>query len=63
MSQTVRKKFKYRHGGTEVITLSHKCWKDIKIIRNKTNRTYHKQKMNNITDYDADESYSKVMPW
>ena len=50
-------------GKTEVITLSHMCWKDIKKIRNKTNRTYHKQKMNNITDYDADESYSKVMPW
>jgi hypothetical protein len=61
MSQTVRKKFKYRQG-TEVVSLSHKCWKDIKKLRQKTNRSYHKQKMNNITDYDADESYSKVMP-
>ena len=62
MSQTVKKKFKYRQG-TKVVSLSHKCWKDIKKIRKKTNRTFHKQKMNNITDYDADESYSKVMPW
>lgn len=63
MSQTIKKKFKYRFGITEIRTLSHKCWRDIKKIRNKTNRTYHKQKMKNITDDDADESYSKVMPW
>lgn len=62
MSQTVKKKFKFR-SGTEVVSLSHKCWKDRKKLRNKANRSYHKQKMNNITDYDADESYSKVMPW
>lgn len=62
MSQTVKKKFKYRHGA-EVVSLSHKCWKDLKKLRKKGNRSYHKQKMNNITDDDADESYSKVMPW
>lgn len=62
MSQTVKKKFKYHHGA-EVITLSHKCWKDLKKIRKRANRSYHKQKMNNILDENADESFSKVMPW
>jgi hypothetical protein len=63
MSQTIKKKFKYRFGITEIRTLSHKCWKEIKKLRKKSNRAYHKQKMNKILDYDADQSYQKVMPW
>lgn len=60
MSHTVKKQLnqaKFKQ------TCSLEYWRERKKIRKRANRAYHKQKMKQILNDDADQSYQKVMPW